>query len=256
MLKSYIVILYYCVIQLCQLKNYLVVGKRGFRQRFKPEDDVDPLIPLFPHEWPPEEIKRNLKASDVIPDVIPCSPKYVINVTYIPGVTVYFGNKLEPDELKKEPVKIGWPVTPGHNYTLILTGADEPSVANHVNRELLKWLVVDIPGCDLHQGVELVKYAPVEMIQKTGLHRYVFTVYEQPKERPNWNETSIHDNKDERRVKFSNRKFAMTYNLGDLYAANYFHSEPEPPSRKGPGPEIYEKNYRLNATKTGLNANP
>ncbi|XP_072157725.1 OV-16 antigen-like isoform X2 [Bemisia tabaci] len=210
MLKSYIVILYYCVIQLCQLKNYLVVGKRGFRQRFKPEDDVDPLIPLFPHEWPPEEIKRNLKASDVIPDVIPCSPKYVINVTYIPGVTVYFGNKLEPDELKKEPVKIGWPVTPGHNYTLILT----------------------------------------------GLHRYVFTVYEQPKERPNWNETSIHDNKDERRVKFSNRKFAMTYNLGDLYAANYFHSEPEPPSRKGPGPEIYEKNYRLNATKTGLNANP
>lgn len=81
MLKSYIVILYYCVIQLCQLKNYLVVGKRGFRQRLKPEDDVDPLIPLFPHEWPPEEIKRNLKASDVIPDVIPCSPKYVINVS-------------------------------------------------------------------------------------------------------------------------------------------------------------------------------
>ncbi|XP_072157719.1 uncharacterized protein [Bemisia tabaci] len=179
------------IIKLYHLSNYLVDGKRGFRQKFKPEDDVEPLCPLFPHEWPPEEIERRLKGDDIIPDVIPCSPKYVINrmtkflgviililwfvnvgvlhsfitilwylatqVTYIPGVTVYFGNKLEPEELKKEPVKCGWPVTPGHNYTLMLTGADDPSVANHMNREFLQWLVVDIPGSDVLKGTTIAK---------------------------------------------------------------------------------------------------
>ncbi|XP_072157718.1 uncharacterized protein [Bemisia tabaci] len=217
------------IIKLYHLSNYLVDGKRGFRQKFKPEDDVEPLCPLFPHEWPPEEIERRLKGDDIIPDVIPCSPKYVINrmtkflgviililwfvnvgvlhsfitilwylatqVTYIPGVTVYFGNKLEPEELKKEPVKCGWPVTPGHNYTLMLT----------------------------------------------GLHRYVFIVYEQPKVRPKWHEPPIHDFNDGHRVKFSNQKFSRKYNLGDLYAANYFHSEPDPLEDDDFGPSIYEK---------------
>ncbi|XP_072157717.1 protein D3 isoform X4 [Bemisia tabaci] len=229
------------IIKLYYLSYYLVDGKRGFRQKFKPEDDIEPLCPLFPYEWPPEEIERRLKDDDIIPDVIPCSPKYVINVTYIPGVTVYFGNKLEPEELKKEPVKCGWPVTPGHNYTLMLTGADDPSVANHMNREFLQWLVVDIPGSDVLKGTTIAKYAPVMMPPDTGLHRYVFIVYEQPKVRPKWHEPPIHDFNDGHRVKFSNQKFSRKYNLGDLYAANYFHSEPDPLEDDDFGPSIYEK---------------
>nr|XP_018913594.1 PREDICTED: phosphatidylethanolamine-binding protein homolog F40A3.3-like isoform X2 [Bemisia tabaci] len=155
------------IIKLYYLSYYLVDGKRGFRQKFKPEDDVEPLCPLFPHEWPPEEIERRLKDDDIIPDVIPCSPKYVINVTYIPGVTVYFWNKLEPDELKKEPVKCGWPVTPGHNYTLMLTGADDPSVANYMNREFLQWLVVDIPS----SGFKAPQYCKVCSCDDAARHR-------------------------------------------------------------------------------------
>lgn len=69
------------IIKLYYLSYYLVDGKRGFRQKFKPKDDVEPLCPLFPHEWPPEEIERKLKDDDIIPDVIPRSPKYVINVS-------------------------------------------------------------------------------------------------------------------------------------------------------------------------------
>eukprot|EP00471_Norrisiella_sphaerica_P005722 CAMPEP_0184489536 /NCGR_PEP_ID=MMETSP0113_2-20130426/15748_1 /TAXON_ID=91329 /ORGANISM="Norrisiella sphaerica, Strain BC52" /LENGTH=302 /DNA_ID=CAMNT_0026873023 /DNA_START=670 /DNA_END=1578 /DNA_ORIENTATION=- len=62
-------------------------------------------------------------------------------------------------------------------YMLILTGLDSATKVFPANREVVNWLVVNIPGNNLYLGDEVVPYnSPDNVIES---HRYVFFLYEQ-----------------------------------------------------------------------------
>nr|XP_018913588.1 PREDICTED: protein D1-like [Bemisia tabaci] len=190
------------ILQLCYITKFMVVARKVLEEKIKSVGGVEHAMPIAPFSMPPEEIEWRLKDDDVIPDVLPRSPTYPINVSYGPGIRANFGNDLEPDEVKKAPMRVAWPIIRGRNYTLILTGADDPSAGNPMNREFLQWLVVDIAGCDLAvlKGRTLCEYVPLQMPPDTGIYRYVFTVYEQPDITPEWREPIIHEYEDKHRL--------------------------------------------------------
>ena len=64
-------------------------------------------------------------------------------------------------------------------FTLVLSDPDCPSRTVHSLRELVHWLVVNIPGDRVSEGSELLTYLPVAPPQDSGLHRYVFMLYKQ-----------------------------------------------------------------------------
>ncbi|KAH9549750.1 hypothetical protein CY35_10G035900 [Sphagnum magellanicum] len=107
-------------------------------------------------------------------------------------------------------------------YTLVMVDPDAPSPSNPTLRNILHWLVTDIPGSTSPSqeiwatGQEKMPYlqpAPIE-----GMHRYVFLLFKQ-------DESTQFDNLIEAppsRVTFSVAKFVETYNLGIPVAGYYF----------------------------------
>lgn len=64
-------------------------------------------------------------------------------------------------------------------YTLIMSDPDAPSRAEPKFREFFHWGVINIPGSDISAGREIVGFIGSGPPRGTGLHRYVFVVYEQ-----------------------------------------------------------------------------
>ncbi|KAH8949535.1 hypothetical protein BDL97_10G036900 [Sphagnum fallax] len=107
-------------------------------------------------------------------------------------------------------------------YTLVMVDPDAPSPSSPTLRNILHWLVTDIPGSTSPSqeiwatGQEKMPYlqpAPIE-----GLHRYVFLLFKQDK-------STQFDNLIEAppsRVTFSVAKFVETYKLGIPVAGYYF----------------------------------
>lgn len=65
-----------------------------------------------------------------------------------------------------------------------MTDPDAPSRIEPTYREFKHWLVTNIPGMDVASGDTLTEFVGSGPPMGTGLHRYVFLVYEQPKKLP------------------------------------------------------------------------
>lgn len=116
-------------------------------------------------------------------------------------------------------------------YTLIMTDLDAPSFKNPDRREWLQWVVGNIPGDDVTEGMHLGEYFPPTPRKGSGFHRVVFLVYPQPKELL-FNEMVI-KTKDHDRANFSSRKFVTKYNMGDPVAGNFFNTKNDKTVRFG-----------------------
>jgi phosphatidylethanolamine-binding protein (PEBP) family uncharacterized protein len=64
-------------------------------------------------------------------------------------------------------------------YTLILTDPDFPSRVNPNLRELVHWVVVNIPSNRIEEGKTVLDYVPPAAPYASGLHRYVFILFKQ-----------------------------------------------------------------------------
>lgn len=64
-------------------------------------------------------------------------------------------------------------------YSLILSDPDAPSRVNPTLREVRHWLVVNIPGKNIAKGDTLAPFLASGPPEGTGLHRYIFLVYQQ-----------------------------------------------------------------------------
>ncbi|KAF0991114.1 hypothetical protein HZS_4891 [Henneguya salminicola] len=117
---------------------------------------------------------KDLQLTDVV-DIVP--DKEVI-VTY--GVhKVDHGKELTPTQVKEKP-HVTWDAEEGKLYTLIMTDPDAPSRNDPKYREWFHWVVVNIPGNDVSKGEECYGYIGAAPPHGTGLHRYIFLVFEQP----------------------------------------------------------------------------
>lgn len=62
-----------------------------------------------------------------------------------------------------------------------LTDPDAPSRKEPTRREFRHWLAVNIAGSDLSSGETVFQFIGSGPPQGTGLHRYVFLLFKQPK---------------------------------------------------------------------------
>nr|XP_019537111.2 protein D2-like [Aedes albopictus] len=169
------------------------------------------------------ELVRDFKNHKIVPDVIPVPPESLLHVTYPGEQKVNLGNILMPKQVKDCPV-VQWPVEPKTFYTLCMTDPD-CSESDHAEvREWHHWLVVNIPGTDIERGDVLSEYIGAAPPKKTGLHRYVFLVYQQ-NGRLSCGETRLSNRSSQGRGKFSIQKFSEKYQLGIPVAGNFFQAQ-------------------------------
>lgn len=102
-----------------------------------------------------------------------------LKVSYSRDVVVDLGNELTPTQVKNMP-NVSWEAEKNAYYTLLMVDPDAPSRTNHTLREVRHWLVMNIPECSVENGDEVMEYIGSGPPKNTGLHRYIFLVYQQP----------------------------------------------------------------------------
>ncbi|XP_043693973.1 protein MOTHER of FT and TFL1-like [Telopea speciosissima] len=109
-------------------------------------------------------------------------------------------------------------------FTLVMTDPDAPSPSEPNMRELVHWIVVNIPGgTNPTRGKEILSYANPR--PHLGIHRFIFVLYKQKYE--------VNDVEEpEPRSNFSTRAFANNLELGVPVATVYFNAQKEPASRR------------------------
>ncbi|XP_063388484.1 phosphatidylethanolamine-binding protein homolog F40A3.3-like isoform X2 [Cydia fagiglandana] len=91
-------------------------------------------------------------------------------------------------------------------------------------REWHHWLVGNVPGNNVAAGETLSAYVGSGPPQGTGLHRYVFLVYQQPG-KLSFDEPRLPNTSGDNRGGFSIHKFATKYGLGAPIAGNFYQAE-------------------------------
>ncbi|KAL7288158.1 hypothetical protein TKK_0017819 [Trichogramma kaykai] len=169
-----------------------------------------------------DDLEKRYMDFEVIPDVIDKTPMSLLQVTFN-DKDVGFADELKPREVKDEP-QLGWQLDSTKLYTLLLTDPDAPSREDKKYREVLHWAVVNIPGNDFSKGETLADYMSSGPPEGTGLHRYVFAVYEQPS-KLDVDEKHIDKTRVPERLSFSSKKFTEKYNLGLIVAGNMYQAQ-------------------------------
>uniref|UniRef100_A0A3P9JP17 Phosphatidylethanolamine binding protein 1 n=1 Tax=Oryzias latipes TaxID=8090 RepID=A0A3P9JP17_ORYLA len=91
------------------------------------------------------------------------------------------GKVFTPTQVQNRPTSVEWDgCDPSKLYTLALTDPDAPSRKDPKFREWHHFLVVNMKGNDVSSGCVLSDYVGSGPPRGTGLHRYVWLVYEQP----------------------------------------------------------------------------
>ncbi|KRY15338.1 Dedicator of cytokinesis protein 1 [Trichinella patagoniensis] len=169
-------------------------------------------------------LKDKFEEHKIIPDVVDQAPTQHLQVKYKSGVQADLGNVLTPTQVK-EPPSLNWVATPGALYTMVMTDPDAPSRQNPKFREWHHWLVANIPGCEINKGEVLSDYIGSGPPQGTGLHRYVFLVYQQKSHLTDKEHGHLTNRSGNNRGGFSIRKFAAKHDLGAPIAGNFYQAE-------------------------------
>ncbi|KAL4712366.1 hypothetical protein ACJJTC_001527 [Scirpophaga incertulas] len=168
-------------------------------------------------------VAKAFETNQVVPDVVPKAPAALAKVVYSSGVEVKEGNELTPTQVKDVPT-VTWDAQADKFYTVAMTDPDAPSRTEPKFREWHHWLVSNVPGSNIAGGETLSAYVGSGPPPDTGLHRYVFLVYQQPG-KLNFDEPRLTNTSGDNRANFSIAKFASKYNLGDPVAGNFYQAQ-------------------------------
>ncbi|XP_050341435.1 phosphatidylethanolamine-binding protein homolog F40A3.3-like isoform X1 [Bactrocera neohumeralis] len=166
--------------------------------------------------------RRKMDSSGIVPDIIDIKPKGLLQVNYPSGVKVELGKELTPTQVKDQPT-VSWGAEDDALYTLIMVDPDAPSRAEPTLREILHWLVINIPGNKVAEGQTVAEYIGSGPPEGSGLHRYVFLVFKQPGKIES--AKFIPKTSREGRVKVTTRDSIAKHNLGDPIAGNFYQAQ-------------------------------
>lgn len=167
--------------------------------------------------------KSNMEVQKVVPDILDHVPAALATVKYGPGVEMKDGAELTPEQVKATPTEVSWPAQTNALYTVLLTDPDAPSREHPLMREILHWLVVNVPGNNLANGSTVIDYAGAGPPEGGGLHRYVLTVYKQAARLELTGFDSL--KAPTGRYKFSTRDFVTKFHLGQPIAGNFYQAQ-------------------------------
>uniref|UniRef100_A0A8C8SRI0 Phosphatidylethanolamine binding protein 1 n=1 Tax=Pelusios castaneus TaxID=367368 RepID=A0A8C8SRI0_9SAUR len=129
------------------------------------------------------------------------------------------------DQVQNRPTSVEWDgCDPQKLYTLVLTDPDAPSRKDPKFREWHHFLVVNMKGNDISSGCVLSDYVGSGPPKGTGLHRYVWLVYEQTQPLT-CNEPILTNRSGDKRGKFQVASFRRKYNLGPPLAGTCYQAE-------------------------------
>ncbi|KAF5303130.1 hypothetical protein FQA39_LY10137 [Lamprigera yunnana] len=168
-------------------------------------------------------LAQQMEKEGVVPDVVDVAPKEIAKITYSSGVSVDLGKELTPTKVKDIPT-VTWTADSNAFYTLCMTDPDAPTRKKADFREWHHWLVGNIPGDKVAEGETLSEYIGSGPPKDTGLHRYVFLIYKQ-NEKISFEEPHLTNRSGDDRAKFSIRKFAAKYKLGNPVAGNFYQAQ-------------------------------
>lgn len=150
-----------------------------------------------------------------------------VQVIYPDDVSAMLGNELKPFSVKDVP-RVRWDADPLKLYTLLLVDPDAPSRTNPTERSYRHWLVINIPGCDVNNGQIISDYVEPAPTIGSGLHRYVFLVYEQLNGCIANTEPIVQLYSGQERSYTNVRLFATLLNLSSPIFGNFFRAQSIP----------------------------
>ena len=162
----------------------------------------------------------------VIPDTISSEPiNGIMEVSFEDNI-VNPGKIMTPKNASMTPT-ISYTAESDKYYTLICIDPDAPNRKIHLFRNWLHYVVVNIPGNNIDQGTTICKYSGPAPPKYSGLHRYVFLVYQQTNGEQEYKKTYPDEVTSLSRSSFNLNKFIKQYQCDTLIAANFFLAENE-----------------------------
>ncbi|XP_036248785.1 phosphatidylethanolamine-binding protein 1 [Molothrus ater] len=135
------------------------------------------------------------------------------------------GKVLTPTQVQNRPTSIEWDgCDPQKLYTLVLTDPDAPSRKDPKFREWHHFLVTNMKGNNVGSGTVMSDYVGSGPPKGTGLHRYVWLVYEQPQQLA-CSEPVLSNRSGDKRGKFKVAAFRSKYGLGAPVAGTCYQAE-------------------------------
>ncbi|XP_034081213.1 phosphatidylethanolamine-binding protein 1 [Gymnodraco acuticeps] len=152
-------------------------------------------------------------------------PAQPLTVKYDSVEVDELGKVLKPTQVQNRPSCIEWEGCDSSKmYTLALTDPDAPSRKDPKFKEWHHFLVVNMKGNDVSSGCVLSDYVGSGPPKGTGLHRYVWLVYEQPGSL-SCSEPPLTNRCGDNRGKFKIQSFRQKYSLGAPVAGTCYQAE-------------------------------
>nr|XP_018905763.1 PREDICTED: protein D1-like isoform X1 [Bemisia tabaci] len=179
----------------------------------------------FPeYDGPPSYLNQLWGIYNLIPFPLKKEPEQILEINYF-DKELEIGRFWFPLDLRYPPTRVAWPKQYVRSYyTLIMTDLDYPAERDNSEAEYLHWMVGNIEGPpENRQNETIVQYIGPYPKQGTGLHRYVFYLFRQPK-KIKWPYDPILSTfrNESRRRRFSTRRFASKHKLGMPEAFTFF----------------------------------
>ncbi|XP_065216890.1 26 kDa secreted antigen-like [Planococcus citri] len=178
------------------------------------------------------EFEQKLLDAEIFDDVIHAMPEKCLKVTMNHGDLIP-GQRLNLLEAWDQP-NITYEADPKHLHTLFLSCnskyipfSSESQSQNDVTkaqREISKWLIINIPGNNISAGTSLYKYTPPSRHhQKQIVDRYTFLLYKQRyKIKDEWLPDPVNGDFYSPGEINESYPFAQYYGLGNPIASNFF----------------------------------
>jgi len=128
-----------------------------------------------------KKVAKQLVDGGIVGDVLPedFELKIEVGVKFPAGKKVTVGKELPLAAVLSLPT-VTFPTDPSTFYTIIMVDPDAPSRDNPINGEYRHFVCANTPGTEILKSEVLQEWAPPSPPSGSGLHRYVFLVYEQP----------------------------------------------------------------------------
>merc|ERR1712130_304715 len=120
-------------------------------------------------------------SDEIVPDVVDSEPLQLLKVKYGNNELMKMGQTLTPTQVQNAPNFIEFEGCDANKlYTVILTDPDARDREKHEFREWIHCVRVNVNGSDLvKSGDAVIEYVGSGPPKGSGLHRYVWLVYEQ-----------------------------------------------------------------------------
>ena len=129
------------------------------------------------------------------------------------------GKNITPTETKNQP-KVDWNADKDSYYTLVVVDPDGPSRENAYMRDVLTWLVGNIPGKEINAGDVLYEYVSAAPPKNMGMNRYFYFMFKQLRKLI-FNEKRTDKYTIDGRINFSLKNFTIKYELGSPVGFNF-----------------------------------